>query len=90
MWAGEDIKYVGLHKRIKSIKGDPKICEHCGSIDKKKYEWANIDHKYSTSPNDYIRLCTQCHRKYDIEHNNYKSAIVVASTEARITLTNLS
>ena len=40
-------------------------CDNCGSIDAKKYEWANIDHKYNRILDDYIQMCTTCHRKYD-------------------------
>jgi len=54
-------------------KGRPKKCEPCGTTKKRKYEWANVDHKYRRDLNDYIRMCTSCHRKYDIEHNNTPS-----------------
>jgi hypothetical protein len=53
-------------------KGKPSKCEHCEREDKKKYEWANIDHKYARKIEDYIRLCTSCHRLYDIKYNGYQ------------------
>ena len=70
-WKGEKVSYWGMHMWIVREKGLPKSCEHCGRTDRKKYEWANKDHTYKRNLDDYIRLCTSCHRKYDIEHNNY-------------------
>lgn len=71
-WRGENLSREGLHQWVAYWKGRPKKCEHCNSINKRKFEWANIDHKYKRDLNDYIRLCTSCHRKYDYENNNYK------------------
>lgn len=65
-WKGENASYIAKHTFIKRKKGDLNKCEHCGKTDKKKYEWANKNHKYSRNPKDYIRLCTSCHRKYDL------------------------
>lgn len=66
-WVGDKVSYPALHTWVRRWKGTPHKCEHCGSTDKKKYEWANIDHKYNRNLDDWIRLCTKCHRKYDKE-----------------------
>lgn len=71
-WKGTDAKLISKHTWIAERYGSPKYCEHCKSIKKKKYEWANVDHEYSRKKEDYIRLCTSCHRKYDYKFNNYK------------------
>lgn len=71
-WRGENLTKEGLHQWVAYWKGRPKICEFCGTEKAKKYEWANKDHKYKRVLDDYIRMCTSCHRKYDIENNNYK------------------
>jgi hypothetical protein len=71
-WKGEKVSYVGLHAWIRRKKGTPRKCELCGTIKAKKYEWANIDHKYKRDVNDYFRCCTSCHRTYDMEKNGYK------------------
>lgn len=71
LWKGDKVSYGGLHTWVKTWKGEPKICQVCGTVKAKKYEWANIDHKYRRVLEDFIRMCTKCHRKYDIEHNNY-------------------
>lgn len=64
-WKGDDVSYQALHTWVRKYKGTPKKCEHCGRVDKKKYEWANIDHSYKRNLDDWIRLCTSCHRKFD-------------------------
>lgn len=64
-WKGDEVGYRGIHKWVNRWKGDSNICEHCGTTTAKKYEWSNIDHKYRRVLEDYIRLCTRCHRKYD-------------------------
>ena len=69
-WKGEKVSYVGLHRWVVYWKGRPKLCEECGRTDKNKYEWVNINHKYRRILSDYIRMCTSCHRKYDIKYNN--------------------
>ena len=74
-WKGDFAGYAAMHYWIKRIKGKPKKCEKCGSTEKKKYEWANVDHKYRRKIEDYFRACTSCHRKFDIVNNNYKKQI---------------
>jgi hypothetical protein len=64
-WKGDDASYSAKHTWIESIKGKPRKCEDCGTEKAKKFEWANIDHKYSRNPDDYIRLCHKCHIKLD-------------------------
>ena len=64
-------RYVSIHAWMVREKGSPQKCEHCSGIDKKKYEWANIDHKYRRNLDDYIRLCTKCHRKFDKKIKRY-------------------
>jgi hypothetical protein len=64
-WKGDDVGYTALHDWVRRKLGSPKFCEHCKRSDRKKYEWANNDHKYRRNVKDYMRLCTACHRKYD-------------------------
>ncbi len=64
-WKGDDVGYGSVHDWISKWKGTPKKCESCGTETAKKYEWANVNHKYRRVLEDYIRMCTKCHRKYD-------------------------
>lgn len=71
-WRGDNVSKVGLHQWVNRYKGKPHRCEKCYTTTARKYEWANIDHKYKRVLNDYIRMCTSCHRKYDLSNNNYQ------------------
>lgn len=64
-WKGDAVGYHSLHDWVSRWKGTPRKCERCGTETAKKYEWANIDHEYSRVLEDYIRMCTKCHRAYD-------------------------
>ena len=59
--------YTAIHDWIRRWKGKPSKCEVCGTTSAKKFEWANVDHQYRRVLEDYLRMCTKCHRKYDNE-----------------------
>lgn len=81
LWKGENVgySYSGLHLWVSRWKGKPSLCEFCGTITAKKYEWANIDHKYRRVLEDYIRMCTPCHRKYDRDILKIKVGLTATS-----------
>jgi hypothetical protein len=62
--------YRAIHVWVIKNKGKAKQCEKCDKTSG-KIEWANIDHEYKRNLDDYIGLCTSCHRKYDIKFNGY-------------------
>lgn len=64
-WKGDDVGYQALHAWVRKHKGVPKLCEHCGTVERRKYEWANVSKQYKRDLNDWVRLCTPCHRKFD-------------------------
>ena len=64
-WKGDKCSYSSMHIWVSKWKGKPKKCESCGIETAKKFEWANIDHQYRRVLEDYIRMCTTCHRRYD-------------------------
>jgi hypothetical protein len=67
-WKGKKVSYSGLHYWVARWKGRPKKCEICGTTTAKKYEWANLDHKYQRILKNYKRMCTSCHRKHDLKY----------------------
>jgi len=73
IWKGEKASYVAIHRWVKKWFGKPDHCEHCGAIDKRKYNWANISGKYHRVRDDWKQLCIPCHRKFD--HHGEKSRI---------------
>lgn len=72
-WKGDNAGYYCMHTWVIRWKGKPNKCEVCGKTKAKKFEWANIDHKYHRILEEYIRMCTSCHRRYD--YNNHLSNI---------------
>lgn len=63
-WLGKKVGYSGGHSRVKKLLGTPKKCTHCNTTTARKFEWASINKKYWDT-NDYVRLCTKCHRRFD-------------------------
>lgn len=57
-------EYRKTHARIQRLKGKPQICSICGKKHK-LINWANVDHKYSENPDDYVALCIKCHLSKD-------------------------
>jgi NUMOD3 motif len=74
-WRGIDVSYSGLHHWVKKHLGRPSKCEHCGTTTAKKFEWANRSGLYLREVEDWIRLCTSCHRQYDYTYNITKGDI---------------
>jgi len=64
-WKGDNVGYSALHRWIRRHKGTPSFCEGCGSEKEKRYEWASISHNAKRDLDDYIRLCSSCHHKFD-------------------------
>ena len=63
-WKGDNATYAALHYRVESQRGKPHYCSVCGSMEKQRYEWANLTGRYADIL-DYARMCVSCHRKYD-------------------------
>lgn len=63
-------KHNKFHKSIINNYGNAAKCEHCKSTTAKRYEWCLREgHEYSSNPEDYLQLCTSCHRKYDFNES---------------------
>ncbi len=56
--------YTMAHSRVRKARGTPSLCEKCGTTTAKRFEWANKTGKY-TDPNDFMRMCTSCHKIFD-------------------------
>lgn len=70
--------YDALHTKLRKIYGKAQHCSICSIKNKKSYQWALITGKnYSLNIEDYIPLCSSCHKKYDytdeMRLNNSKS-----------------
>ena len=78
-WKGEKVGYGGMHEWVAKCKGKPKKCELCGTRKKRRYNWANKDHKYRRKIKDYIRLCVPCHRKYDYSRIKFETTCIICN-----------
>lgn len=63
-WKGDEIKYNSAHLLVAKLKPKPDSCTKCGVI-KERLELANLSGIYNRDPENYIWLCTKCHRKMD-------------------------
>lgn len=72
-WKGDDAGYSALHLRVATERGTPSLCEHCGTTNSKRFEWANLTGNY-TDVFDYGRLCSSCHHKMDGTIKNIRAA----------------
>ena len=75
LWKGNGVGSVALHSWVVRNLGKPDTCELCGKVglNKHKIHWANKDHKYQRNLDDWLRLCSSCHKKYD--YGNHLSNI---------------
>lgn len=64
-WKGENANYRCKHSWVERHKGKAKKCSICKNETAKRYEWANIDHQYKRNLDDYIEMCSSCHKRYD-------------------------
>ena len=84
-WKGNNASYCTIHCWLKRWKIKSNHCENPNCIYPRKdrrgnlmikpsrLEWANVDHKYKRKLEDYILLCTPCHRNYDKKFINEKN-----------------
>lgn len=72
-WHGDQVGYQGVHHRAR--KGLPAECAECGATERLEVSlrhdapWealrSDSDGVFSTRPEDYRRLCHDCHATYD-------------------------
>ena len=70
-WRGDNAGYRAKHTWIQGKRGQPTICEHCGTAGLKGHQihWANVSGKYKREFDDWLRLCAKCHKIYDLHEN---------------------
>lgn len=71
-WLGDKAKpasiYCRVHRWVERQLGKPLICEHCErEVETTRLiHWANISKEYKYDVSDWARLCTFCHKRYDL------------------------
>ena len=63
VWKGDDVKYAGLHMRMRKEILKPNVCTICK--ENQPYDLSSKGHVYTTNPTDWEWLCRGCHRKKD-------------------------
>lgn len=63
-WHGTDSEYVLLHNWARAQLAGITECQNCGSIN--NLHCANKSHNYMKVVDDWIKLCSKCHKAYDL------------------------
>ena len=73
-WKGENASYSAKHKWMYKQFGQPNTCENCRKTKLKGrfIQWANISGKHKRERTDWLRLCTKCHKNYDLTKRKLK------------------
>lgn len=64
-WKGDLVEEAALHSWVIRRLGKPNRCDFCATTIAKRYEWANRSGEYKRDVNDWYRLCSSCHAKFD-------------------------
>jgi hypothetical protein len=64
-WKGPNASYIVVHHWVERHLGRPRKCAKCATETAKIYDWANKSGQYKRQLDDWIRLCRDCHAKYD-------------------------
>lgn len=73
-WKGKEATYSAIHKWASSHFKKEDSCFYCGG-NHPRTEWANISLSYKRSRNDWIELCSSCHRCFD-KQSDFRSTVV--------------
>ena len=69
LWKGDRVGYGALHAWVYRKLGRKNICDICGTIEAKRYHWANVSGEYKREISDWVRKCARCHV---MEHKNWE------------------
>lgn len=64
-WTGDNVSYNALHKWVRKNLIKSNQCQFCGK-QTKWLDWANKSHKYRRKLTDWLCLCRNCHKRYDL------------------------
>ena len=66
-WKGDGVGYDALHSWIQRKLGKAQTCIICkgAKTPTKTFQWANISREYKRVLEDWVELCSSCHRIFD-------------------------
>lgn len=85
-WKGSNASYSAIHKWMSNNFKKKDSCFRC-SGNKPRTEWANISGKYERNINDWVELCSSCHRYFD-RNKKVRSEIIENYTGKKAELIN--
>ena len=69
-WLGDDVKYSGLHRWLRTNYPKTGTCESCNEIKETGTQWALIKGcDYERKKENFFELCLSCHTAYDRKRN---------------------
>lgn len=68
LWVGDTVGYNALHSWVQRKLGKKQLCENCGTVNSKRFDWHNTDGKYTRDLSTWHRLCVTCHNNV---HKNW-------------------
>ena len=87
-WRGNGVGYHGIHKWLYAYFGRANHCDNPKCEGKSStYQWAKLKEKtYQRNRENFIQLCTSCHRKYDFtEETRVKQSMAKKGMKLRST-----
>jgi len=57
--------YSAIHQWVRYTWGKPDECEHCDKVEG-NFHWASKTNNYTRNRNDWMRLCSSCHKYHDL------------------------
>src|SRR3990167_5003596 len=65
-WQGDDVKYSGLHRWLRTNYPKTGTCENCNEIKVTGTQWAlKKGCDYERNKENFFELCISCHTAYD-------------------------
>ena len=72
--------YFKVHQWLRRNLVKVNKCHQCESVTESKYEWALITGlEYEKKAENFIELCTSCHRKYDMTKEGIQRLRLIGS-----------
>ena len=70
---GKSSGYAAIHAWVRRYYGKAYRCEWCEEPSS-RFEWANVSGDYWRDIDDWLQLCTSCHRRFDYTNTPERNA----------------
>jgi len=80
------VPYKTLHNHVRRLYGRPSLCEMCGTTEAGRFEWANVTGVYEIGRENWRRMCSSCHNRFDFTEEHKRALTRKGKTAASVTL----